>query len=387
MRDALDVRPVPASTRVLQIGPFKTGTTAIQHAASGRRAELAARGVVYPGTGLNHRWGCSALVGFTWGWTKAEAETAGPRHGQALLREVAQAPRNARIWISYERLAVLDEAQAKELCERIGGRVHVLVGLRPLRSLLASEWQQMIKSGRRPGPLDDWAQRTLDAIGDGTVARHLDHAGLVERWAGIVGSDGVTCIALDPEQPEMLPRALEGLLGLPEGLLDPPATGALRNRALTVAELELVGAVAHELREAGLTRADYMDLVGRGMIPRLLERQPGPEEARIRLGAEVAARAREVDLAAAGRVRASGVRVVGDLDRYAGVGADAGPAAEDSAGPSGLVPVEVAVAAVLGAAEQLRAAWDEAAPVAAVRTVRGSLGRRLRRRAAALAVR
>mgnify|MGYP000885593637 CR=1 FL=1 len=149
-------RPVPAGTRVLQSGPFKARTTAIQHAASGRRAELAARGVVYPGTGLNHRWGCSALAGFRWGWTKAEAEMAGPAHGEALLREIGLAPGNARIWISYERLAVLDEAAARQLCEQVGGRVHVVVGLRPLRSLLASEWQQMIKSGRRPGALDEW---------------------------------------------------------------------------------------------------------------------------------------------------------------------------------------------------------------------------------------
>lgn len=381
------VRPVPAGTRVLQIGPFKTGTTAIQHAASARRAELATRGVVYPGTGLNHRWGCSALVGFQWGWTQAEAETAGPSHGQALLREIRQAPRNARIWISYERLAVLDEAAARRLCEQVGGRVHVVVGLRPLRSLLASEWQQMIKSGRRPGALDEWALRTLDTIGDGTTARHLDHAGLVERWVGVVGADAVTCIVLDPEHPQALPRALEGLFGLPGGTLDPPASGARANRSLTAAELELVGAVAHELREAGLSRADYMELVGRGMIPRLLERQPGPDEARIRLGTELAALAREVDRTAAGRVRESGVRVVGDLEQYAESGSDAAPqVVADPSLASGLVPVEVAVAALLGAAERLRAAREDPAPATGPRTTRG-LTHRLRRRAAALTAR
>lgn len=151
---------------------------------------------------------------------------AGPVHGEALLREIGLAPRNARIWISYERLAVLDEAAARHLCEQVGGRLHVLMGLRPLRSLLASEWQQMIKSGRRPGALDEWAQRALDAIGEGTAARHLDHAALVERWAAVVGADAVTCIVLDPEHPEILPRAMERLLGLPGGLLDPPANGA-----------------------------------------------------------------------------------------------------------------------------------------------------------------
>ncbi len=381
---ARDVPPVPAGSRVLQIGPFKTGTTAIQHAASSRRTELAAHGVVYPGTGLNHRWGCSALVGFTWGWTRAEAEAAAPKHGRTLLEEISRAPKDARIWLSYERLAVLEEDRARALCDLIGGPLHVVIGLRPLRSLLPSEWQQLIKSGRRPGELEEWAQHCLTAVDDGRArARHLDHAGLVERWAGIVGADSVTCIAVDPQTPDALPRATEALFGLPEGLLAPPATGVQRNRALTAAELALVAAVARELRDRGLTREDYLELVGRGVIPQLLARHPDPTEARVRLGEGAAARAHELDQRSAERVRRAGVRVIGDLDRYAGTTTDGRPrSTPEPIDVPDLVPVDIAAAAVLGVAEQLQAARSRSVAATAMRSVRGSLRRRVRRRAA-----
>ncbi len=374
-------RPVPPGTLVLQIGPFKTGTTAIQHAASRRRTELAARGVVYPGTGLNHRWGCSALVGFTWGWSSRDAVAAEPRHGRALLKEIDRAPRNARVWLSYERLAVLDTERARDLCRELG-HPHVVVGLRPLRSLLASEWQQLVKSGRLPGDLDGWAHKTMDAAAAGSAtARHFDHAALVERWAGIVGADAVTCVVVDPRHRENLPRAMEGLLGLPSGLLELPGTGQghLDNRALTAAELALVSAVARDLRGRGMTHEAYGELIAGGMIPRLLDRRPDPSELRIGLGPEAAARAAELDRAAAERVGAGGVRVLGGLDWYAGDGDRLPATGEAPAALPDLVPLEIASAAVLGSADRLRTLHTQQARTPLWRIARRRLGRRLRR--------
>ncbi|MFT4109973.1 hypothetical protein, partial [Propionicimonas sp.] len=301
MAEPADVPPLAPGSKLLQIGPFKTGTTAIQHVASTRREALAAHGVVYPGRGLNHRWAMASLTGLTWGWARTDATGAPPRHGSDLLRELAAAPRNARIWLSYERLAVLDDEAVAALCARLGGPLHVLVGLRPLRSLLPSEWQQLVKSGRRPGTLDDWAATTMDGIaaGRGRV-RHLDHAGLVERWSRAVGPDALTCVVTDPGRAQATPRVVEALLGLPPGLLQPPPglAGDRSNRSMTADEVALVAAVARELRGRGASREDYQDVVTRGIVSRLLARAPRAGEARMGLGRSVAERARALDRAA-----------------------------------------------------------------------------------------
>src|SRR5690625_4335566 len=45
---------LPPGTRALYIGPPKSGTTALQAAASAARDELYTHGVVYPGSGESH---------------------------------------------------------------------------------------------------------------------------------------------------------------------------------------------------------------------------------------------------------------------------------------------------------------------------------------------
>ncbi|MGC3994332.1 MAG: hypothetical protein QM779_09540 [Propionicimonas sp.] len=396
MTEPAAVEPLAPGTRLLQVGPFKTGTTAIQHVASARRELLAAHGVVYPGRGLNHRWGLAALTGLTWGWARTDATGAPPRHGSELLRELGAASRHARLWLSYERLAVLDDDVATALCERIGGPVHVLVGLRPLRSLLPSEWQQLVKSGRRPGALDDWAGAAMDGIATGSSRfRHLDHLGLVDRWARVVGAGAVTCVVTDPARPEETPQALEALLGLPSGLLQPPTNlgGHRSNRSLTAAEVALLAAVARELRDRGATQADYQEVVGRGVVARLLARRPSATEARMGLGPRAAERARGIDQDVAGRLAGLGVHVRGDLAWYGGAsstGVEAGPRVADL--PDS-VPLEVAVAAVLGAAESALRVRNAGARVLARRLLRsvavprrvGRAGRPLRSGVAASA--
>lgn len=129
-----------------------------------------------------------------------------------------------------------------------------------------------------------------------------------------------------------------------------------------------------------------MELVGRGMIPRLLERRPGPDEARIRLGEAAAARAREIDRAAAGRVReghqAGRPGRLRDQPRVQAI-----PRVPIRIADHPDARVEVAVAAVLGAAEQLKTARAQPVPTAAVRGVRSGLADRLRRRAARIIAR
>jgi hypothetical protein len=368
----LDTSAVPAGTRVLQIGPFKTGTTAIQHAAASQREAMRELGVLYPGSGLNHRRGCSALVGLTWGWGNARSSKSSAEHGKNLTREIERAGRKTRVWISYERLATLDDHQARELCRRVGGDIHVVVGLRPLAQLLPSEWQQLIKSGRRPGSLDEWARSALgDALVGGSRFRQLDHATVVERWADVVGPQSVTCVVVDRLVPERLPRAMEQILGLPAGLLTVPDEheGVRTNRSLSIPEARLVEAVADVLREHGVSYTEYSTLIKRGMVERgMLAREPLPGETRPRLGPDVARYAADVTLSAAEHIGTSGVRVIGEMTDYAsarvvaespaeaegiaGAHADAGEGHVDGASGGETIPLDLAVRAVVGVAKQ-----------------------------------
>src|SRR5690625_1076722 len=54
---------LPPGTRALYIGPPKSGTTALQAAASAARDELYTHGVVYPGSGESHHREIYAFMG------------------------------------------------------------------------------------------------------------------------------------------------------------------------------------------------------------------------------------------------------------------------------------------------------------------------------------
>src|SRR5699024_12572636 len=56
---------LPERTRLLHIGPMKTGTSALQTAARDRRQQLLDHGVRYPGNRTNHRTEMGALLGIS----------------------------------------------------------------------------------------------------------------------------------------------------------------------------------------------------------------------------------------------------------------------------------------------------------------------------------
>ena len=64
-----------AGTRLVHIGPHKTGTTAIQGALHLARERLAAQGVVYPGRGRQPLWPVLAVTG-----QPGAARRTAPRH-------------------------------------------------------------------------------------------------------------------------------------------------------------------------------------------------------------------------------------------------------------------------------------------------------------------
>lgn len=349
---------LPDGTRLVHIGPHKTGTTAVQGALHLARERLAAYGVAYAGEG-RHPWhaalavtGRPALVG-----------ERPPRMADwyALTREVTATAARITV-VSSEFFADGDDEAARRVITDLGGpRVHVVVTLRPFVKIISSQWQQYLQNRLRHG-YDDW----LDAIFNRppynrptpTFWRRHRHDELVERWVAAAGdAERLTVIVVDDTDRRMLPRTFETLLGLPDGLLVPERTAT--NRSLTSAEAELIRLLNREFKQRAWPDRLYSRYLRFGAVAQLKTgRLPQPAEPRIAAPAWAVERAAQIGAAAADRIGAMGVRVVGDIAALGRVpGADAAPEPPGQAGdpdadrPGGpaALPASAAAQAVIGA--------------------------------------
>ncbi len=334
-------------TRLLHIGPHKTGTTAIQGALHLARERLAARGVVYPGQGRQPLWPILAVTG-------QPALAGGPRpqisYWENLVRDV-RAAGDRRVVLSSEFFSGADDAAARRVVRDLGGaRVHVVVTLRSLTRILPSQWQQYLQNGFHFGYLE-WLDGILSdpprTPTPGFWHRHR-HDALVTRWAAVAGPENLTVIVVDESDRLMLLRVFETMLGLPDGFLVPEERAV--NRSLTMAEAELVRRLNEEFSRREWPQRNYSRFMRYGVVEHMkTARQPAPDEPRIATPAWALARAAEISAEMAENIEGLGVNIVGDisaLGRRPGgapeAGADTGPAAP-------LVPVEVAARAALGA--------------------------------------
>ena len=124
-----------AGTRLLHIGPHKTGTSAIQGALYLARERLAAQGVIYPGQGRAVLWPILAVTG----QPPLLGEPA-PKisYWEGLTGQIAAAG-DQRVVLSSEFFCQADDATARRVVTDLGGgRVHVVVTLRSLTRILPS---------------------------------------------------------------------------------------------------------------------------------------------------------------------------------------------------------------------------------------------------------
>ena len=298
-------------TRLLHIGPHKTGTTAIQGALHLARERLAAEGVVYPGRGRQPLWPILAVTG-------QPALRGGPRpeisYWDNLVREI-RAAGDQRVVLSSEFFAEADDATARRVIADLGGaRVHVVVTLRSLTRILPSQWQQYLQNGFHFRYLE-WLEGILSdpphTPTPGFWRRHR-HDALVTRWAAENGPENLTVIVLDESDRLMLLRVFESMLGLPGGFLVPEETAA--NRSLTAAETELVRLLNEEFSRRDWPHRNYARFMRYGAVEHMkTARQPSPDEPRIATPAWALARAAQISAEMAASIEALGVNIVGDL--------------------------------------------------------------------------
>lgn len=300
-----------ADAIVLHIGVHKTGSTALQTALARARPELLSHGVLYPGTDLAHHSAAWAVTGFSIGFGD-EATTVRPRNWNRLVRQARR--HRGRVMISSEFFGRMKLKAVRRVVAALGPeRVHVVFAVRPLADLLPSSWQQYLKTGFTVA-YEDWLHDVLDNRKPTTTKgfwRRADFRALVSRWGAVVPPERITAVILDPTDHGLIYRATEGLLGLPDNLLDPYRGGAA-NRSLTAAEAELVRTVNLTVRDR-MGWSDYSEHIRHGAIRAMVEdRRPDPTEPPIATPHWALAKARRRQRRDYRRLTRSGITLVGD---------------------------------------------------------------------------
>jgi hypothetical protein len=362
---APDDLTLAAGTRLLHIGPHKTGTSAIQGACHLARERLAAHGVVYAGADRQPMRATLAVTGRPAMLGESRPDMA---YWDKLVRDVREAG-DQRVVVSSEFFADANDEAARRVVTDLGGpRVHVVVTLRPLAKVMPSQWQQYLQNGLRT-PYLEWLDGMLrqppyDRPTPTFWQRHR-HDKLIARWVAAAGAQNVTVIVVDGSDRLALLRTFESLVGLPDGFL--VREDDVVNRSLTLAEAEVVRQLNEEFKRREWPGASYAKFMRYGAVRQMKARGPLPGEPQIATPAWALDRVAEISAEMTGNIAALGVRVVGDLSalssspdvsalgrspdlsspgrspvQSAEAGAEAG-----TAGP--VIPVEAAAQAVLGA--------------------------------------
>jgi hypothetical protein len=308
------IEPLPAGTRLVHIGPPKTGTTTLQAAFHARRAEVLAQGVRYAGRA---RHSGAAVLAVTERPSFQQDEGPPPiGRWRALAGEVRHAS-EPRVLVSSEFFADGEAAVIPRIVEDLGGdRLHVVATLRPLARILPSQWQQYVQSGMRLS-YDDWLTGIFndpDRVTPTFWRRHR-HDALVDRWAAVVGPRNVTVVVIDEHDHEHVLRVFEQLLGLTAGTL--VADEDLTNRSMTLPEIEAVRAFNIAFKNAGLGNALFHKVMHFGAAAYMRERRPAADEPRIETPQWALDRAAAVARGGVDHLAGSGVRVIGDLESLA----------------------------------------------------------------------
>ena len=323
---------------------MKTGTTALQSAASSRRHLLLRHGVRYPGHRYNHRQAAFDLL--RRGGSQRRTK---PDEWDRLLTEV-DADSSRRILISNEFIADWEESIARRFLEDLGPRTHVVFTVRSFASSLPSVWQQYVKTGYR-SDFEEFLSVVLAEHPDPdelppNFDRH-DQGSVVRRWADLVGPENVSVIVVDKGDPARISTSFESMLDLPAGaLLATEQGGFTANRSLSADEASLLLAVNRLLEPYRVAEEDVIRVLRKGATARLLEECPPPASAnQLSLPPWAAEAAGRRGRSYAAVIRQTRVRVIGDLDEL-------GRPPRSNAGRWTMpesVPTEVAAQALVGA--------------------------------------
>ncbi len=371
------VAALPERAIALHIGVHKTGSTSLQAALADARGDLAAAGVLYPGSRTAHHGAAIFALGKAWGWRDRGGAVPSSGAFDRLVASATAAP--GRVIISSEHFCEADDAAASRIVERLGDdRTEVVIVLRNLADLLPSSWQQYLKYGVR-ATYPDWLRNTFEPPSERTISpsfwKRNDHGALVERWTRVAGPERVTVIVLEQVDRSAVFRTFAQLLGIDEEVLV-SRMGLTSNRSMTAQEAELLRRLNVELRHA-LSWSEYERLIRAGAVVGLVEgRTPDAHEPRVHTPDWALDAAAVRGAASVRRIQAAGPRIIGDLSQLS----VRRPSSTAPDADLEIVPTAVALNALLSVVrESEREVRTKDLAKELARRVRGDLRRRLRR--------
>jgi hypothetical protein len=215
---------------LIHIGPFKTGTTYLQHAFTQLRPELAARGIDYPGAwgGLHgHHTLAAALA------DDGDASLAEPFG--ALNRSGADT-----VLLSSEEFAKLNDAAVRRLHALLGGApATVVFYCRRWSELIPSLWREAIKHGS----LTTLPEFTVSCLADPLATEEINFEHVLARYSAVFGPRALRLVSYNgvlEARMDLLSHFCQHFLNWP----NPPPTGLDRvNESLDMVDTEIIRAL------------------------------------------------------------------------------------------------------------------------------------------------
>jgi hypothetical protein len=260
------VETLPEGAVLLHIGPYKTGSTAIQQALFDQRAVLAEHGVLYPG-----RWRRLFREGHALMQWAPRGRPVPPVSVWDEFAAGVRARSDVRVCLSTEDFGRLRSAErSRKVVADLGAdRLHVIAVARAYHRLMPSHWQERVKSHERRS-YDEWLRELLEGDDSNEVHRSFwtshDVAYMASRWLDVLPPDRFTLVVTDDSDRELLPRTFEHLLGLPAGLLTPAES---TNASLSMNAVEVLRRVNREFAEHEWPDREYVRLIQEGMVREL----------------------------------------------------------------------------------------------------------------------
>jgi hypothetical protein len=347
-----EIEPLPPGAILLHVGPYKTGSTAIQQSLFDQRAALAEHGVHYP-----DKWRRLFREGHSLMQHAPRGLTVPPPSVWDDFAAGLRARPEMRVCLSTEDFGrIRNPERSRKIVHDLGAdRLHVLAVARAYHRLLPSHWQERVKSTEKL-TYDEWLHQLFE--GDDTQAAHRsfwtshDIERMAALWLEVLPPAHFTVVVTDDSDRLLLSHVFEQLLDLPPGLLAP---GGSANASLSANAAEVLRRVNVAFAEHGWSDRDYRALVRQG-VARALQAagRPPYDEPMPPLPEWVRPLVRVRSQARVDALGELGVRVVGDPTRLLPPEQDrTGDSTGDRAGDGtpAAISVEAAVAAVVGALE------------------------------------
>ncbi len=343
-----DLQPLPPGAILLHIGPYKTGSTAIQQSLFDQRDVLAEHGVHYP-----DQWRRLFREGHSLMRWAPRGRTVPPVSVWDEFAAGIRARSSERVCISTEDFGRLrNRDRSRKIVADLGAdRVHVLAVARAYHRLLPSHWQERVKSGERL-TYDEWLHQVFE--GDDTQAAHRsfwtshDIERMASQWLDVLPAERFTVVVSDDSDRFLLSQVFERLLDLPAGLLAP--TGSA-NASLSANAAEVLRRVNGAFADRGWSDRHYRALVRNGVVQGLQAAgRPGADESMPPLPDWVRPLVTARSQGRIDAIRSLGLQVVGDPERLLPPESEPDDATAADLAPS-TVSVETAAAGIVGVLE------------------------------------